>query len=139
MKAVVNIDGACRGNPGPASCAAVVRVEGAPERHFGLYLGRATNNVAEYCGLILGVSQALDSGADELEILSDSNLCVQQVRGEFRVKDEKLIPLHRKAQSLLRKCAKWDIRFVPREENQAADSLSNRILDLRELIDLPQA
>ena len=137
MKAVVNIDGACRGNPGPASCAAVVRVEGAPERRLGLYLGHATNNVAEYCGLILGISEALDAGADDLEILSDSNLCVQQIKGEFKVKDEKLVPLHRKVQNLLRRCAKWDIRFTPREENQAADSLSNRILDLREVVGAP--
>lgn len=134
MKALVYIDGACRGNPGPASCAAVVRVEQAPEKRFGIYLGLATNNVAEYSGLILGITEALDSGADEVEIRSDSNLCVQQVKGEFKVKNEKLIPLHARVQFLLRKFKSWDIVYVPREQNTAADSTSNRVLDLTELI-----
>lgn len=134
MKAVVNIDGASRGNPGPSSCAAVVRVEGAPERHFGIYLGVTTNNVAEYSGLILGISEALNAGADEVLIRSDSNLCVQQVKGEFKVKNEKLIPLHNRVAYLLRKFRAWDIEYIPREENAAADAVSNRVLDLTELM-----
>lgn len=134
MKAVISIDGASRGNPGPASCAAVVRTEGAPERCYGLYLGITTNNVAEYSGLILGVTEALDAGADEVEIRSDSNLCVQQVKGEFKVKNEKLIPLHRRVMNLLRRFRTWEITYIPREENTEADSVSNRVLDLQELI-----
>ena len=134
MKAIVNIDGASRGNPGPASCAAVVSVEKAPEMRLGIYLGTTTNNVAEYSGLILGIAQALDSGADELQIRSDSNLCVQQVKGAFKVKSEKLIPLHARVQYLLGKVKSWDISYVPREQNTAADSVSNRVLDLQELM-----
>jgi len=134
LKAVVNLDGASRGNPGPSSCAAVVRVEGAPERHFGIYLGVTTNNVAEYSGLILGISEALNAGADEVLIRSDSNLCVQQVKGEFKVKNEKLIPLHNRVAYLLRKFRAWDIEYIPREENAAADAVSNRVLDLTELM-----
>ena len=134
MKAIVNIDGASRGNPGPASCAAVVRVEGSPERHFGIYLGVTTNNVAEYSGLILGITEALEAGANELLIRSDSNLCVQQVKGEFKVKNEKLIPLHSRAVYLLRKFRTWDVMYVPREENTEADAVSNRVLDLLEKI-----
>jgi len=134
VKAIVNIDGASRGNPGAASCAAVVRLEGAPERRLGLYLGTTTNNVAEYSGLILGITEALDEGADEIEIRSDSNLCVQQVKGEFKVKNQKLIPLHQRVQYLLRRFRAWEIRHVSREENTAADSVSNRVLDLQELM-----
>lgn len=132
MKAIVNIDGASRGNPGPSSCAAVVRIEGVPEKHFGIYLGVTTNNVAEYSGLILGITEALEAGADEALIRSDSNLCVQQVKGEFKVKNERLIPLHGRALYLLRKFRAWDIMYVPREENTAADAVSNRVLDLIE-------
>ena len=134
VKAVVNIDGASRGNPGVSSCAAVVRIEGAPERRVGIYLGVATNNVAEYSGLILGISEALDAGADEIQIRSDSNLCVQQVKGEFKVKNEKLILLHHRVMYLLRKFRAWDIAYIPREENAAADLVSNHVLDLTELI-----
>lgn len=134
MKAIVNIDGASRGNPGPSSCAAVIRIEGESERRAGIYLGTATNNLAEYSGLILGISEALDAGADEILIRSDSNLCVQQVKGEFKVKNEKLIPLHRKVMTLLRKFHTWDIEYVPREQNAAADAVSNRALDLAEMV-----
>lgn len=134
MKALVYIDGACRGNPGPASCAAVVRAGDEPEKRLGLYLGMSTNNVAEYSGLILGLTEALDSGADDVEVRSDSNLCVQQVNGEFKVKNEKLIPLHARAQSLLRKFRSWDVVYIPREQNAAADSTSNRVLDLVEIM-----
>ncbi len=134
MKAVVNIDGASRGNPGPASCAAVVRLDGAPEKHLGLYLGITTNNVAEYSGLILGLSESLDSGADEVEIRSDSELCVKQVKGEYKVKNEKLAPLHQRVMYLLHKFRSWSVNHVPREQNAAADAISNRVLDLSELM-----
>ncbi len=134
MKAIVNIDGASRGNPGPSSCAAVVRVDGSPEKHLGIYLGTTTNNVAEYSGLILGITEALDAGADELLVRSDSNLCVQQIKGEFKVKNEKLIPLHSRAAFLLRKFRSWDVVYIPREENTAADAVSNRVLDLVEKV-----
>jgi ribonuclease HI len=134
VKAVINIDGASRGNPGASSCAAVIRIEGVPERRVGIYLGITTNNVAEYSGLILGLSEALDAGAEEVLIRSDSNLCVQQVKGEFKVKNEKLIPLHQRAMYLLRKFRAWDVAYIPREENSAADAVTNRVLDLTELI-----
>lgn len=137
MKALINIDGASRGNPGASSCAAVVRLDNLPERRVGIYLGVTTNNVAEYSGLILGLSEALDAGADEVLIRSDSNLCVQQVKGEFKVKNERLIPLHKRAAHLLRKFRAWDIEYVPREENAAADAVSNRVLDLSEMLRLP--
>ncbi|HHW18592.1 MAG TPA: ribonuclease HI family protein [Firmicutes bacterium] len=134
MKGVVFFDGASRGNPGPASCSAVVRVEGLPEREVAAFLGTTTNNVAEYCGLLLGLYEARELGADEVAIFSDSNLCVQQLKGEYKVQSPNLIPLYQKVLSLLKKFSRWEISHVPREENKRADSLSNRILDLQEKI-----
>jgi ribonuclease HI len=135
MKAVINVDGASRGNPGQASCAAIISLESGMTERFGLYLGLATNNVAEYCGLILGLSEAKRLNVDSVEVRSDSNLCVQQILGKYKVKNERLMPLHSKVMSLLNGFKSWDIFHVPRDENTEADAMSNRVLDLRELID----
>ncbi|MGI6631783.1 MAG: ribonuclease HI family protein [Bacillota bacterium] len=135
MKAVLNVDGASRGNPGQASCAAVISTEGKPQRELGIYLGVTTNNVAEYSGLIAGIAECLDMGITEVEIRSDSELCVRQIKGEYKVKSEGLIALHRRVKGLLSRFEKWEIKHVPREENSAADSVSNRVLDLRALMD----
>ncbi len=134
MKAILNVDGASRGNPGEASCAAVIRTEDDKERRLGLYLGVATNNVAEYSALIAGLTECLDMGVTEVEIRSDSELCVRQIKGEYKVKNEGLIPLHKKVVGLLSRFERWEIRHVPRDENKAADSISNRVLDLRAMI-----
>ncbi|HHY76271.1 MAG TPA: ribonuclease HI family protein [Firmicutes bacterium] len=134
MKAILNVDGASRGNPGEASCAAVIRTEDDKERRLGLYLGVATNNVAEYSALIAGLTECLDMGVTEVEIRSDSELCVRQIKGEYKVKNEGLIPLHKKVVGLLSRFERWEIRHVPRDENKAADSTSNRVLDLRAMI-----
>jgi len=134
MKATIHIDGASRGNPGLASCAAVIQVEGCAQRELAVFLGTTTNNVAEYSGLILALYEAQDMGAREVVIYSDSNLCVKQVRGEYKVTSENIIPLHRKVVSLLGRFEKWEINHIPREENQLADALSNRVLDLHKAI-----
>lgn len=134
MKAMLNVDGASRGNPGQASCAAVIRTEDARQRELGFYLGVATNNVAEYTALIAGLSECLEMGVDEVSIRSDSELCVRQITGEYKVKNEGLSVLHRRVLGLLSRFGKWEIRHIPREENKAADSISNRVLDLQALI-----
>lgn len=134
MKATIYIDGASRGNPGPASCAAVVLAEGLPEKEFGLFLGSTTNNVAEYSGLILALQEAGNLGADEIIVFSDSNLCVQQINGEFKVSSKNLIPFYNKAKQLLRRFSRWEMHHIPREQNERADSLSNRVLDLHEMM-----
>ncbi|HHY44309.1 MAG TPA: ribonuclease HI family protein [Firmicutes bacterium] len=134
MKAILSVDGASRGNPGQASCAAVIKIGDQRERELGLYLGVATNNVAEYSAFIAGLTECLEMGVTEVEIRSDSELCVRQITGEYKVKNEGLAVLHRKVLGLLSRFEKWDIRHVPREENKAADSISNRVLDLRTLI-----
>ncbi|MGI6662600.1 MAG: ribonuclease HI family protein [Bacillota bacterium] len=134
MKAILNVDGASRGNPGQASCAAVIKTGDDRERELGLYLGVATNNVAEYAALIAGLTECLEMGITDVDIRSDSELCVRQIKGEYKVRNEGLAVLHRKVLGLLSRFEKWDIRHVRREENKAADSISNRVLDLRALI-----
>lgn len=125
-------DGAARGNPGPAGAGAVII---SPDGHVvakvGKYLGETTSNVAEYTGLILGLKRARAMGLRELEVLADSELIVKQLSGEYQVKADHLRPLHDEAKALIAGFDKIDLRHVPREENEAADEMSNRAIDLR--------
>jgi ribonuclease HI len=123
-------DGGSRGNPGPAASGAVLFGEdGEVLREVGTYLGVATNNVAEWTGLVTGLQAALELGVDDLAVRLDSELVVKQISGAYRVKHEGLIPLHAKAKALLRKFARVDVRHVRRKENAAADALVNQVLD----------
>jgi ribonuclease HI len=125
-------DGAARGNPGPAGAGAVIV---SPDGHIvakiGKFLGDATNNVAEYTGLILGLRRAKAMGIKQLEVLSDSELMVRQLAGEYAVKAEHLRPLHDEARLLLRAFPDVVVRHIPREENAQADAMSNRAIDER--------
>jgi len=145
---VVYIDGGSRNNPGPAAIGVAVfdreelrrapRPEASapsaaeegpkPMREIGLFIGRATNNVAEYRALLRGLEEAIAAGATEIEIRSDSELLVRQMSGEYRVKNDGLRPLHERALVLSRTVP---TRFVhvPREMNRLADGLVNRALD----------
>ncbi len=130
MKATMFADGGSRGNPGPAASGAVLFDEGgAVLREVGTYLGVATNNVAEWTGLVTGLEAALELGVDDLAVRLDSELVVKQISGAYRVKHEGLIPLHAKAKLLLRKFARVDVQHVRRKENAAADALVNAVLD----------
>jgi len=133
----VHIDGGARGNPGPAAAAFVVRdaSDGVVIHEKGLYLGRATNNVAEYRGLLAALDYALAVGADEVEVLSDSQLLVKQMNGQYRVKSEGLKPLHEKALALCGRFASCTFRHVPRRENPDADRLVNRAINLKRNVD----
>jgi ribonuclease HI len=129
-KLVVNVDGGARGNPGPAAIAAVVATpDGEILEQRGERIGRATNNVAEYRALLLGIERARELGADEVELIGDSELIVRQVKDEYKVKDAGLKPLHQQAQQALRDFDSWSIRHVRREDNDAADLLVNETLD----------
>ena len=129
-KLVVNVDGGARGNPGPAAIAAVVsKPDGELVAERGEAIGEATNNVAEYRAVLLGVSLARELGARELELVGDSELVVRQVRGEYKVKQEHLRPLHAEVLRSLRGFDAWSIRHVRRDENAAADALVNSTLD----------
>jgi ribonuclease HI len=130
VKLVAHVDGGSRGNPGPAAVGVVVSDEdGAVLREEGRVIGRATNNVAEYRALLAGIEIAAELGADELELVGDSELVVKQVRGEYRVKDQGLRPLHAEVKAALAPFGAWSIRHVRREQNADADGLVNEALD----------
>jgi ribonuclease HI len=129
-KVIVNVDGGSRGNPGPAAIAAVV-IDPAGEvlAERAERIGEATNNVAEYRALLLGIDLANQLGADQVEFVGDSMLIVEQVRGNWRVKQEHLRPLHAEVTEALRDLGSWSIRHVRRGENERADELLNDALD----------
>jgi ribonuclease HI len=130
MKVVVNVDGGARGNPGPAAAACVVSTpEGEVLGEHAELLGEATNNVAEYRALLLGLEQARALGAREVEVVGDSELIAKQVNGVCKVKHPAMQPLHGAAMEALRGFERWSIRTVPREQNAAADALVNAALD----------
>ena len=128
---VVNVDGGARGNPGPAAIAAVVQdADGEVLEERAERIGEATNNVAEYRALLLGIERAAALGAGELELVGDSELIVRQVKGEYKVKDATLRELHARGASA--PCGgfeSWSIRHVRREQNAEADRLVNEALD----------
>ena len=130
MKLVVHVDGGSRGNPGPAAAAAVVSTpEGELLDEASVTLGRATNNVAEYRGLLLGLERARELGASEVEVVNDSELVAKQVNGEYRVKNAEMATLHEQARRALEGFDRWSVRSVPRAQNAAADALVNQALD----------
>jgi ribonuclease HI len=130
LKLVVHVDGGARGNPGPAAAAAVVSTpDGEVLDEAAVTLGTATNNVAEYRGLLLGLERARALGATEVDVVNDSELIAHQVNGRYRVKHPDMVPLHREAQEALRGFERWSLRSVPRAENAQADALVNRALD----------
>jgi probable phosphoglycerate mutase len=127
---LVYSDGASRGNPGRAAYGAVVYDAQASERHrTSGVIGIATNNVAEYRGLIAGLEAALALGARRVEARMDSELVVRQVVGRYRVKNPGLIPLHRRILNLRSQFDEVVFRHVPREQNRLADALANQALD----------
>ena len=130
MKVVVRGDGGARGNPGPAAAAAVISTpEGDVLDESALLLGRATNNVAEYRGLLLGLERARALGATEVEVVNDSELVANQVNGRYRVKSPEMAALHGDGMRALEGFDHWQLRAVPRADNAAADALVNQALD----------
>jgi ribonuclease HI len=130
VRLVVHVDGGARGNPGPAAAAAVLSdAEGHVVDDVGVALGRTTNNVAEYRALLLGLDRARALGADEVEVVNDSELVAKQINGEYKVKHPDMKPLHAQAMAALREFGAWSIRSVPRAQNADADALVNQALD----------
>jgi ribonuclease HI len=133
VKLVVHVDGRSRGNPGPAAAAAVVSTpEGELLDEASVTLGHATNNVAEYRGLLLGLERARELGATDVEVVNDSELVAKQVNGEYKVKNPEMAALHEQALRVLEAFDGWAVRSVPRAQNAAADALVNRALDAPE-------
>ena len=130
MKARLSTDGGARGNPGPAAYGYVLESEdGHVLAAHGEAIGRATNNVAEYRGLVAGMEKAAELGVRELDVVSDSELLVKQMRGEYRVKNETLRDLWEKANDLERRFARVRYTAVRRAHNELADRLVNEALD----------
>jgi ribonuclease HI len=129
-KVIVHVDGGSRGNPGPAAAACVITSPaGEVLGEYAQLLGKTTNNVAEYRALLLGVKHARELGAEEVEVVGDSELIAKQVKGVYKVKHEAMRPLHREALAALGAFEKWSIRTVPRAQNADADALVNAALD----------
>jgi ribonuclease HI len=130
LKLVVHVDGGARGNPGPAAAGAVISApDGAVLDEAAETLGEATNNVAEYEGLLLGLRRARALGATEVEIYNDSELVARQLTGAYKVKHPALRPLYQRALAELEGFDRWSITSVPRAENARADALVNAALD----------
>jgi ribonuclease HI len=130
VKAKLSTDGGARGNPGPAAFGYVLEAEdGGVLAAHGEAIGRATNNIAEYRGLLAGLAKAAELGVTELEVISDSELLVKQMQGEYRVKNETLRTLWEEASELERRFDRVRYSAVRREHNELADRLVNEALD----------
>jgi ribonuclease HI/probable phosphoglycerate mutase len=130
VRARLFTDGGARGNPGPAAAAYVLEADdGTVLDARGETIGVATNNVAEYTALLMGLAKAAELGVDELEVVSDSELLVKQMLGDYRVKNEALIGLSLEASRLARKVGRVRYTAVRRTENELADQLVNEALD----------
>jgi ribonuclease HI len=130
VKAKLFTDGGSRGNPGPAAYGFVLEADdGTVLDARGEAIGIATNNVAEYSALVAGLERAVEVGVDELEVVSDSELLVKQMRGEYRVKNQALRDLFLDASRVARKIHRVTYTAVRREHNELADSLVNEALD----------
>ncbi len=127
---MAHIDGGARGNPGPAGYGVVVEDNaGHPVEQLREYLGKRTNNYAEYCGLLAAMRFALAHRFQALEVLSDSELLVRQMTGEYKVRHPELKELHQEAQALRRELKWFAVRHVRREQNRESDRLANLAMD----------
>jgi ribonuclease HI len=130
MKAKLWTDGGARGNPGPAAYGYVLETEdGTLLAAHGEAIGQATNNVAEYRALVAGLEKAVELGVERVEVVSDSELLVKQMRGDYKVKNEALRELSQEAARLARQLRSVSYTAVRREHNELADRLVNEALD----------
>jgi ribonuclease HI len=127
---VAHIDGGARGNPGPAGYGVVIEdAAGRRVAELSKFLGHRTNNYAEYMGLLAALQYALEHGAKALEVISDSELLVKQINGQYKVRNPTLVELHRQAKTLIGKLDRLKIHHVLRGKNKEADALANRAMD----------
>lgn len=132
-EAKIYTDGGSRGNPGDSSCAFVIcEMDDTVVEKSGYYMGMATNNQAEYYGMIKGLERARDLGIDKVSLFSDSQLVVNQISGFYKVKNQELAPLYQQLRDLAQSFEKISFTHIPRELNKIADKEVNRILDQHE-------
>lgn len=123
------MDGASRGNPGPAGFGAFLTTDGGERIECSGFIGTTTNNVAEYAGLLEALALSINEGATELEVVSDSLLLVNQMKGSYQVKHPNLVPLFRQAKAMVGKFKRFSIRHTLRAGNKDADRLANVAVD----------
>jgi len=129
-KVIVYTDGASRGNPGHAGIGIVFMDEkGNVVKEISEYIGETTNNIAEYTALVTALKEAVEMNFEELEVISDSELMVKQINGEYQVKNQGLKPLYSEACRLLKEFKNYYVRHVGREQNKRADALANQGID----------
>ncbi|KAB3538626.1 ribonuclease HI family protein [Alkaliphilus pronyensis] len=132
MKAIIYTDGGSRGNPGEAGIGVLIQdSEGNILKEISQYIGKQTNNVAEYKALSRGLEAAIDMGLKDVTCFLDSELVVKQIKGEYRVKNEGLIPLYNMIIPLIKKFEAFEISHIRRENNKHADKLANEAMDNR--------
>lgn len=124
MKLEIFTDGACSGNPGPASVGVVIKQDGTVVKEVSRYIGEATNNIAEYTAMICALLEAKALCADEVFVKTDSELMYKQIIGVYKVKHEGIKPLFDQVQQLMKGFKRVEVKHVPREENSAADRLA---------------
>lgn len=128
---IIHIDGGSRGNPGPAGVGVMLQWDNqnTPFHEAGYFLGEATNNFAEYQGLLKALDIAYEANATILDIYSDSQLLVRQIEGQYRVKSPNIKPLYQQAIASLKRFETWKINHVYRDKNKRADQLANMAMD----------
>ena len=130
------VDGAARGNPGHAGAGIVLQTDGNLTHRIGEYLGQATNNVAEYRALLLGMQKAAELGIRDLQVRSDSELIVKQLNGQYKVKSPQLQDLYFAVIKAVSSFKKVSFKHVPREENREADRMANLAIDAKGPVEL---
>jgi ribonuclease HI len=130
MAIEVYIDGAARGNPGPAGIGVVIKDGPKLIEELGAYIGKSTNNIAEYMALVRGLEEVLIRGFRSASFYSDSELLVKQLNGEYKVKHENLVPLHYHVLTLVDRMKDFSIKHVTRDKNEHADKMANEGIDL---------
>ena len=129
-KVIINVDGAARGNPGPAAIGAVIKDEGGNTvGRISRCIGVTTNNQAEYLAIIGALKKAVSAGAKQVILKSDSELAVNQINGRYKIKNTALRPLYQQVVRLTGPLESFSIAYVPREQNAEADALANKALD----------
>ncbi|HHX22806.1 MAG TPA: ribonuclease HI family protein [Thermoanaerobacterales bacterium] len=129
-KVIAYVDGASRGNPGNAGIGIVfINEQNNVVKEISDYIGQTTNNIAEYTAMVTALKEALEMNFEEIEVISDSELIVKQINGEYQVKNKGLKPLYKEACQLLKEFKKYTVRHVKRERNKEADKLANRGID----------
>ena len=129
MEITIYTDGASRNNPGEAGAGIYIVRDNAPAEGISRYLGRTTNNIAEYTAAIIGLEHALKLGATSVRLRADSELMVKQLNGQYKVKNEGLKPLYQKAKNLIARIGSVNVQYIPREQNKDADALANKAID----------